>query len=262
LVGSPTTDLHLCAAALRAQGGRATLSHDTAATFWGLARFRSRPVHLLLPHGTNPAARPGTVIHQARRLLPHHVVDIEGLRVTSPPRTVFDLSGTLSHRWRVEDTLDDAWASRLVGFDSMMTTIDELSGHGQRNVAELREMVLTRGSDHVAGESALERRFHQIVREAGLPPMSAQVDLTDEEGWWGRVDALYPDARIIVEIDGDRWHTALRHRQRDTERRRQWAEMGYLVLSFSEQEVWHRRDHVVAVLRDARRTRIAFRRSA
>jgi hypothetical protein len=262
LVGTPPTDLHACAVALHTLGRGATLSHDTAAAYWGLNRFRTRPVHLLVPHGRNPLKRPGIVVHQARRLPTHHIVEIEGLRVTSPPRTIFDLSGTLGWRPRVEDVVDDAWAGRLISFESMIAVIEDLSGRGQRNIAELRSMVLARGPDHAAGETSLERRFHRIVREAGLPPMTPQVNLSDEEGWWGRCDAVYADARIIVEIDGDRWHTAMRHRASDERRRRRWAEMDYLVISFSEHEVWHQRDHVVGVLRKARRERIGKRRIA
>jgi very-short-patch-repair endonuclease len=257
LTGAPPTELHACAAAVHAFGTDAALSHDSAAAYWGLRRFRHLPVHVTVPHGRNPAAIGGVQIHQSRRLPSRHVVDIEGLRVTSPARTVFDLSGTLRPLWRVEATLDDAWAAQLVDHPTMAAMVSELSGRGQRNVAQLRELVEARRTLVRPAESALERRFHRIVAEGGLPAMEIQRDVVDHEGWWGRVDAMYSDACVIVEIDGERWHSALGDRRRDDQRRQQHVSMGFVVLRFSEHDIWHRPEAVVDQLRRARSTGLA-----
>jgi very-short-patch-repair endonuclease len=251
LVGAPPSDLHASVRVIYGLGDAAVLSHDSAASFWGLTRFTARPVHVTVPHGRNPATIPGAVLHQSRRTPSRHVVEIDGLRVTTPARTVFDLSGTLRPAWRVEATLDDAWAAGLVNRASMSAVVDAMSGRGQRNVAELRSLLEAR-TDQDLADSALERRFHRIVSDSGLPPLERQVHIVDDEGWWGRVDAVYRDALVIVEIDGDRWHSALSHRRRDQDRRRRHESMGYTVLRFRENDVWHRPHLVTDELRRAR----------
>jgi very-short-patch-repair endonuclease len=90
--------------------------------------------------------------------------------------------------------------------------------------------------------------------------MARQANIVTGEGWIGRVDALYPDRMIVVEIDGDRWHSTARRRAEDNLRDRRLAAAGYLVLRFTEDDVWHHRVHVVMTIRAARAERV--RRSA
>jgi very-short-patch-repair endonuclease len=262
LHGTPDTDRHRCALALRARTSTLALSHETAAAIWGVPRFSYAPAHVLARNGANLRPIDGVVAHHARRLLPHHVVEIDGLLVTSPERTIFDLSGTLRPLWRVEDLLEEAWAMRLVSYPSLVAIVEELSGRGQRNVAQLRQLVVQRGPSFVPAESNLERRFHRILADAGLPPMIRQAQIVTSEGWVGRVDAVYPDRMMVVEVDGARWHSTSRRRADDDLRDRRLTAAGYLVLRFTEEDVWHRRAQVVAAIRAARTERASFLRSA
>lgn len=81
------------AAALLRYGDRSTVSDGTAAASWELRERRpSAPVHLTLPTGA--AKRPGVRLHR-RKLAPHDRVIRHGLRLTTPARTIADLSPSL-----------------------------------------------------------------------------------------------------------------------------------------------------------------------
>lgn len=251
LRGTGRTPLQQASITRLSAGDGAAISHWSAAALWGIPGFALAPFHVLVPHGRQRLCVPGPV-HHTRRLPPHHLVQSAGLLVTTPPRTIFDLSGVLGGPWRLERALDHAWAARLVSFESMMHIIDELSGRGQRNVAQLRALVGARGSLHIAGESSLERRFHRLIADDGQPPMTPQSEMSDDRGWWGRVDAADHEARLIVEIDGDRWHASLSDQRTDEHRRHRAEGMGYRVLRFTEHDVWHKARWVATEVRLAR----------
>ncbi len=253
LEGSPETDLQTAVRGVLGAGRSAALSHNSAAAFWSIPGFRLHPTHVLVGYARPNPPRTTIQVHRSRRVLPEHLTVVDGITLTTPARTVFDLSGVLRPLRRVEALLDHAWAQRLVGYRSMMEVIDQMSGRGQRNVAQLRELVQTRGSAYIAGDSALERRFHWILSQDGQEPMERQVDLSDDEGWWGRVDAADRRARLLVEIDGDRWHSTVTDRANDEERRDRARASGYRILRFAENDVWHRPWYVADEVRRARR---------
>jgi very-short-patch-repair endonuclease len=88
--------------------------------------------------------------------------------------------------------------------------------------------------------------FFLLCERFGLPAPRMNV-------WIGRkkVDALWSDAGLVVELDGKTAHgTAARHladRQRDLELRA----LGYRVRRYSWHQVFNRPDEVVADLRAA-----------
>ena len=56
--------------------------------------------------------------------------------------------------------------------------------------------------------SGLEADFLAMLVAAGMPLPEGQVDLGGEDGWVGRVDFYYRDLKLVIEVDGDAWHTA------------------------------------------------------
>ena len=74
----------------------AVLAFITAARLWKARRLpRDERIHVLVPHGRSPRLS-GVVVHRCRAIAP---VDIttrdDGLRLTSPPRTLFDIADVL-----------------------------------------------------------------------------------------------------------------------------------------------------------------------
>jgi hypothetical protein len=82
-------------AALLACGDLAVLSHRSAAKLWNLLPYpASAPAWVTVPPGRN-ASRPRIQIHRAV-VPPRDVRRQAGLRLTSPPRTILDLSPSLN----------------------------------------------------------------------------------------------------------------------------------------------------------------------
>ena len=112
----------------------------------------------------------------------------------------------------------------------------------------MRRLLAARDDDtYDAPESGLEARFLSIVRTAGLPPPLRQRDIGGE-AWVGRVDFLYPERKLVVEIDSDLYHRSLLDREADARRDEAMRVAGYQVLRIDEHQLWHRAEEVVQLL--------------
>jgi hypothetical protein len=94
-VGHPErTPLARADAAVLACGPRAALSHDSAAALYGLRRWPPVPeISSALQH-----RRPGIRTHQTRTLTRADITTREGIRVTTPARTIIDIAPRLTDR--------------------------------------------------------------------------------------------------------------------------------------------------------------------
>jgi len=251
VAGTPRTWRRGAFAAVAETDGRAVLSHHAAAALWGLPGFPEGPLHVLAVRGTlDPRCVHLARLHTTRRLPPHHVVELDGIRVTSPVRTVFDLSGVLS-LGRLARVLDDAWGLRLLKADGLYATLEELRGRGRGRVTWMRLLIEERGRDHVPPESGLERRFRRLLARDGQPPMEYQVDLGGED-WVARVDAVDRAARLVVQIDSERHHTALLDRHHDQYQDAALRALGWTVIRITERDLIRRPSWVMAIVRAAR----------
>jgi hypothetical protein len=93
-------------AAVLAYGARAALSHRTAGNLWGLLPEGGELVHVTVVG--EGKGRSGIRIHRARSLESRDLARRHGLSLTSPARTLFDLSEALSPRELERDRLRDA----------------------------------------------------------------------------------------------------------------------------------------------------------
>lgn len=225
----------------------ASVSHASSAGRWGYTGYRPLPPTITGVRWTGrSAATLPHELHRPRRLLPHHVVVLDGLRITTPTRTLFDLAA-LPDVWpkRIELLLDSAWSRGLVSHASLTRMLHEIGGRGRAGTVLMRELIAARPPNHRPPESNLESRFDELAKRAGFTGFERQVDVGGEAGWIGRVDFLDPRRRIIVEIDSERFHTALTDRRRDEARHASLRGAGYLVESFTDHDLFHDPDGVV-----------------
>ena len=82
------------------------------------------------------------------------------------------------------------------------------------------------------------------MQAAGLPLPLRQRDLAGE-AWIGRVDFLYAETRLVVEIDSALHHSTRSDEAADAERDRALRDAGYRVVRIGEPLVWHRPQEVV-----------------
>ena len=109
------------------------------------------------------------------------------------------------------------------------------------------------------GHSWLERRYLELAAGAGLPPPQTQRHLGRVDGRLIRVDCYYPEADMVVELLGYRWHRSKSQIARDTERVNRLTLDGRLVLQFTYEQVTLAPKVVIDSVVEGRRLRLRQR---
>jgi very-short-patch-repair endonuclease len=255
----PSWGQHVWGAAL-AVGPAAIVSHETALLVDGLddRHLPRHPVTLSVPRGRHHRVR-GAVVHQIGDLRPHHVQTVDGLRVSLPARAIVDLAGTVGPR-RLGELVDLA-TDRLTSTARIATCMAELARPGKPGLRRLGAVLDERGPGHIPPQSELEARLFDALALARLPAPRRQFRLPGRGVIEGLVDAAYPDARLIVEADGRRWHTRIRHLVRDHDRDAEAARVGWQTLRFLYERITEAPHEVAATVADVLRVRLAQQRS-
>lgn len=234
--GVPVTERADLLARVLSVGGGAVACRTTAAALFGLPGFTLAPFHALVPIDAQSRV-PGIRVHRTKRLGQTSVTSMDGIPVTSIRRTLFDLCGCVRFE-RAERAVDHALARRLVTPSDLGEVFAVLARRGRLGTAGMRALLDERGVLEVAmAESELERRFLRLCTDAGLPRPELQVDLGSAEGWIGRVDCLFREARLVVELDGAVHHSTLVDRRADAARDARLRSAGFRALRFTWNDV-------------------------
>ncbi|MCJ7672410.1 MAG: endonuclease domain-containing protein [Acidimicrobiia bacterium] len=235
VAGAPWTWHAAILAATLAAGPDACASHRAAAAVFGFPGFARRELEIVVPRGQRPRV-PGVTVHHVGELPDHHQRVVEEIPTTSVARTIFDLCGCV-HPGRAERALDDCLARRLVTIPACWRIVYDLAEHGRPGTALTRTLLQARGHGYVAPASELERKMLRLLRDAGLPAPSREIDVGDADGWVGRVDLVYRDAKILIEVDSRLHHTALDDYERDRARDNRLVASGWRVLRFTADQI-------------------------
>jgi hypothetical protein len=212
-------------AAVLACGEGAVLSHRSAAALWGVRRFDGRP-HVTVGRTLR---RPG--IHTHRVALPPDEVTTElGIPVTTPARTLFDLAGLVT-RQRLEAAITEAEVRRLTSPTSLADLVARYPG--RRGIATLRAVLEDTGSlGRTLTRSELEIAFLALVDTNGLPR-----PITNRKSDHGELDATWPAARLVVELDGFATHGTRRAFEADRARDRALLLAGWRVVRLTARQL-------------------------
>ncbi len=251
--GSPNTELQAAMVAALDAGPGAVLSHHSAAALWELPGFHLLDLHVTRPRDGSRRPSSLSVLHVCRILRGHHVTVHDGIPVTTPARTIFDLAAVV-HPYRVKRTLDAAWSKHLLDGIRMAAILDDLGKRGRTGTTVMRELLAERGPDYIPPDSGLEGRFRDILICDGQRPMVRQIDVGGES-WLGRIDFYDREARLIVQIDSERFHSALIDKEADDHQTAELEAAGFEVLRFTDFQIWYRADEVCAAVRAGRQKR-------
>jgi hypothetical protein len=188
----PLTQRGRWLAAVLALGPHAVLSHRDAAVLHGLRRGERRAIDVTAPRRAR--RRRGITVHETRPLHPADHTRVEGIPVTSVPRTLLDLAERLPPT-QLRRAYEEAERLRLLDVRAIQALLER--SNGRRGVPALRALIGYDPSAAVEAESELELRFLDLVRQARLPPPRMNVLV---EGYL--VDAYWPSARLVVELQG------------------------------------------------------------
>lgn len=226
-------------AAVLACGPDACLSHAAAAALWDLVAPDRRSVDVSVPN-SGRARRRGIVIHRSR-LAPEDRQVIDAIPVTSLARTLLDLgevSSSTRHRRAYER------AERLELLDTR--AIDRLleRSNGRRGVGALRKLLDYDPTAAARAESELERLFLDLLGARDLPTPQVNVLV---EGFL--VDAYWPAARLVVELDSYEHHRDRETFERDRLKQAKLRLAGCEVVAVTYRQVVDRPAWVAGVVR-------------
>jgi very-short-patch-repair endonuclease len=166
-------------------------------------------------------AKPGLRVHRVPTLDRDDLARRQRLPVTSVARTIVDLGGVLDPI-ELESAIATARRRRLVSDDEILAAVGRAP---RRRGAGLIRTLLAGNGELARTRSKYERKLLRLVREAGLPRPSVNARIGGFE-----VDFLWPVQRLVVEFDGFGFHGDRRAFERDRERDRRLALLGYQVI--------------------------------
>lgn len=214
-------------AAVLACGDGAVVSHRSAAELWGLVAAPSgrAPIDVTIrrncrgPGGGRQGA--GVCVHRVARLLEDEVTRLGGLPITTAARTLVDLASSVRGR-DLERAVAEANREHLADVDA----IERVLARHPRSPGRARLRSLLGGDGGPAfTRSEAEARFLALIRKARLLVPEANVVIRGCE-----VDFLWRVERLIVEVDGFRFHSLPEAFERDRSRDIMLTAAGYRVI--------------------------------
>jgi very-short-patch-repair endonuclease len=233
-----------------ALGPKAFVSHESAAALLGLDRSKADVVVLTVPRGCRLVEVPSTTVHTTTHIGPIDVVSVAGFRCTSATRTVLDLAADGASSDRLAAAIDSAVRLHLSAPLVLTERLAGLRGPGRHGVRLLDQLLLDAG-----GETMLERRFLKLVRQAGVPRPRTQRRIRSDGRHVARVDFIYDDLRMVIEVTGRLGHSSPADRGRDAQRRNELQDLGFAVFEYTWADVTRRPAYVTTTLEARMRAR-------
>jgi hypothetical protein len=177
-------------------------------------------------------------------LPPGEITTAEGIPVTTPHRTLFDLAAVID-RQALERAAERADALRLT--EPSLAAL--LARHPHRPGATALRAILGREVSATATRSELEDRFLVFLDAHGLPRPLVNNGI-EVRGRWMECDCVWPSQRLVVELDGRATHDTTAAFERDRDRDRLLQAAGWRVVRITWRQLIADVDRIAADLRD------------
>lgn len=211
--------------AVLACGEKAVLSHQSAATLWGIHRHWRKPLHVTAP---GQHRRAGIVCHRDS-LHPRDRTRQLGLPVTSPARTLADNAPRLTHNGLTR-AVNDLWLQGFLNPSDLVDLLIRCPRHpGAGRLAPFA---------HTANgptRSEFEDAFHAFTARFGLPDALVNTTLHGFE-----VDAYFPSHGVIVELDGWDYHRSRASFESDRDRDATLLALGIVTVRITWERLYER----------------------
>lgn len=198
------------------------LSHATAAWWLGLLKYP--PQKILVSTPRRVANRTNIVIHGRRKL---ERIWHRGLPVTTPSQTILDYAATGS-----EDLLRFVLANADFSDILDVGELSRMTGQGIAGTTALKAALRIHLPELARARSRGERSWLMFCQSHGLPIPQINIYV---QGWL--VDAFWPDAKLVVEIDGPGGHRTPAQLYADHQRDLELRAAGYVVLRYTERQL-------------------------
>jgi hypothetical protein len=221
-------------AALIYAGPGAVLSHASAAWWWQLVP--SAPGFVQISALGDRGSIRGVRVFHPRLVEP---VGHRGMPVTAVPRTLLDLAGIVTFA-ELRRALSEADYRRLLD----PRAVEAQLGRGRLGSGALRRGLEAHMPRLAKTLSVLEERFLALCESSGIT-----LPEVNETICGLRVDALWREQRLIVELDGYAAHGSRAAIERDRRRELTLRSAGNVVLRYTWEQVTEQPEQVVADLR-------------
>ncbi|HEX6584820.1 MAG TPA: DUF559 domain-containing protein [Thermoleophilaceae bacterium] len=223
-------------AAVLACGPGAALSHHSAAALWGIRQSD----RIEVTRRTSYRGTKDITVHRSP-LRHDERTTHRGIPTTTVPRTLLDLSAVVRPD-ALRSALRQAEQLRLT---DPLSLIDLTERYPRRpGLAAIRALLEEATMGVRVIRSELEERFQAFLLRAGLPlPQTNQR----VEGY--EVDCVWPEQRLIVELDGHAFHSPTHAFEDDRARDRRLEAAGWRVIRVTWRQLHEEPELVEADLR-------------
>jgi very-short-patch-repair endonuclease len=214
----------------------AVLSHRSAAALWGIRP--SDRVEITVPHSLR--RRPRVTVHSAA-LRPDETTIHAGIPVTTVARTLLDLAATISAQ-HLERAATEAEIRRLASPTSLEALLARYPKRA--GTPKIRDLLGNRTIGEHRTRSELETAFLAFLDAEKLPRPRTNTTVQSYE-----VDFHWPEARLVVEVDGYATHATRAAFEQDRARDRTLQLAGYRVLRITDRQLLANTQEIARQLR-------------
>jgi very-short-patch-repair endonuclease len=212
-------------AAVLAIGDDAALGYFAGAAHYGFLNWHGGPIDVVVARRVR--SRPGLRVRNVKQMPPTNVH--RGIPVTTVEQTIVDLAAVMKSQRAFERLIHEALVQKLTDERRIRAHVAAMTPRSRgvnRVLKELEDGAKpTRSGLEDAAVNVLRRhRFPHFETDAH-PPGTPE---------WVEVDVIFPAQRLILEIDGDRWHDTPFRRRFDARKQALLEAAGYRVLRLAE----------------------------
>ncbi len=175
---------------------------------------------------------------------------VDGTPTTTPVRTIVDLGATASSRY-VEHCLDEGIRLGLFDVPDVNRFIARVARSGRNGIGTIRPLVEERVGWTMLEATHLENLFRRIVLRSTLPMPVEQFSVYDGDRFVKRPDFAYPERKISIELDSERWHMDPTTFRRDRQTQNELHALGWVVYRFTWRDLQDDPAAVIATLEAA-----------
>ncbi|MGI8517001.1 MAG: type IV toxin-antitoxin system AbiEi family antitoxin domain-containing protein [Acidimicrobiia bacterium] len=239
--GSAGTWERAVSAAVLGAGDGAAASHATACHLLDLAR-RPRNIEVSVPRDARPPR--DFVIHRSTDLIESDVWIKNGIRCTTPARTLVDVGIPWGDGFAAR-CLDEAVRREMVTIQAVAGVLHRVARKGRNGVGPMRRVLIERVS--VITEGVMEDEFLRIMKAAGVDLPECQVYIHRIGGRFiARVDFIYRTIKLVIALDGEAYHSDSKSFRRDRRQQNELVLEGHRVLRFTYFDLFAAPEFVVA----------------
>jgi len=227
--------------------GGAVAGRSAAALYGAGTVTAGDPVEVVIPRHVRFGRSVGLLAHSAD-LVDGDTRELDGMRLTTPARTCWDLAQWL-------DLVEAVVVIDLLVRRRLVTVADlEAYAARRRGVRGWRRLLRAATLADAGAESPQESRLRVRLVLAGLPAPVTQYVIECDGRFVARVDLAWPEHKVAVEYDG-LWHAAEDQIHRDRQRLNHLVNAGWVVLHITSKRLREDFDTFASDLKTALRAR-------